>query len=98
MFFVAISATRRQSLSCLRSHSIGAIQLAKDLLRRGVSRMFIQRIIWLTSAFCILSTKAVADNEKGSAVMKAKVFYQGIPPAAKPLPDMKADPVCKKAH
>src|ERR1043165_9714212 len=98
MFFVAISATRRQSLSCLRSHSIGAIQLAKDLLRRGVSRMFIQRIIWLTSAFCILSMNPLADKEKGSEVTKGKVSDQAIPPAPKPLPDMKADPVCKKAH
>jgi hypothetical protein len=39
-----------------------------------------------------------ADNEKGTAVIKGKVVYEGDAPAPKPLPPMNAKPVCHKAH
>jgi plastocyanin len=48
--------------------------------------------------FCALARPALADNEKGTATIKGKVVFDGTPPKAQPLPPMKADPVCEKAH
>src|ERR1043166_5316344 len=62
--------------------------------------MFKQSLCHLLTVCCIsaLSANAMADNEKGSAVIKGRVTYIGTPPGAKPLPNMNANPVCNKAN
>jgi hypothetical protein len=46
-----------------------------------------------------LSTGPVrADNEKGTAVIKGRVIFEGTPPGTKQLPPMNADAVCQKHH
>ncbi|GJQ26624.1 MAG: hypothetical protein HBSAPP02_16560 [Phycisphaerae bacterium] len=49
-------------------------------------------------AVALTTVRAQADNEKGTAVIKGKVVYDGAAPATKGLPPMSADPVCAKAH
>jgi predicted RNA-binding protein with TRAM domain len=46
----------------------------------------------------LTAARALADNEKGTAVIKGKVVFEGDAPKTKPLPPMTADPVCAKAH
>ncbi|MEK6643420.1 MAG: TonB-dependent receptor [Planctomycetota bacterium] len=57
--------------------------------------------IWILAGFVSLTlatTGARADNEKGTAVVKGKVVFEGEAADPKPLPKMDADAVCSKAH
>lgn len=49
-------------------------------------------------AVALTTVRAQADNEKGTAVIKGKVVFEGDAPKTKPLPPMNADPVCAKAN
>jgi len=46
----------------------------------------------------LFSNSAKADNEKGTAVIKGKVVYNGEAPETKKLPPMNAMKVCHDAH
>lgn len=50
------------------------------------------------AACSLICGAAQADNEKGTAVIKGRVVYEGDPPKPKALPAMKADATCHKAH
>ncbi len=57
--------------------------------------------VWVLAGFVSLAlatTGAKADNEKGTAVVKGKVVFEGDAADPKPLPPMNADAVCAKAH